>query len=1144
MTFDELVAKWKDSGGAERANKDSFLNDFCEALGVERPSPTTGDPDLDRFVYERDALISHENGKVTIGKMDLYKEGCFILEAKQGSESGSKKVGTATRGSARWNIEMRDAFGQALGYAKTLDDPPPFIITCDIGYCFDLYATFDGTWNYRPFPDALSSRIYLAGLEKHAERFRAIFEDPHSLDPSKQAAKVTREIATHVAHLARSLESAGQNPERVAQFLMRCLFTMFAEDIDLLPKETFIRALQRWIDDPDLFVPEVEMLWQTMNEGGALPMIGRILRFNGGLFADPTAIPLTKEQLILLGYAAASNWAEVEPAIFGTLLERALDPKERHRLGAHYTPRAYVERLVRPTIEEPLRAEWEIVQAEVRQIIAGAKSDDDRKAMIAARKPVNEFYDRLRNLRILDPACGSGNFLFVALDLLKRLENEILDLLHDLGDTAVFVTHGNPISPQQFLGIEVKPWAKEITELVLWIGYLQWQIRTRGWKTHVPEPVLSDYDNIELRDAVLEWDGRVAVVDENGTPKTRWDGETMKVHPVTRKEVPDESATVKVFEYVNPRRAAWPKADFVVGNPPFIGNKRMRSVLGDDYVEALRAAHSDVSETADYVMYWWNHAAHLLRRGEIRRFGLITTNSVTQVFNRKVLQAHMDAADPLSIVFAVPDHPWVDSVDGAAVRVAMTTAVAGRAEGRLVEVVEEREGDEDAVEVVITERIGPIHENLRVGADLGAAVSLQANEGLSFMGMTLVGKGFRVDADEARRFAPSAVLRAYVASRELMQVREHRFVIDFHGLDAADAAAKHPSLFQLLIDRVRPERQTNKRASYRERWWVFGEPRGNLRKGLTNLTRYIATPETSKHRVFVTLPVDVVPDHSLFVITSDDAYILGVLSSRPQTVWGTFAGSRMGLGNDLRWRNNTCFDPFPFPCAPEPLRERIRDLGESLDAHRKRQQELHPTLTITAMYNVIEKLRSGDPLTSKEKLVHEQGLVSVLKQIHDELDEAVFEAYGWPASLTDDEILERLVALNAERAAEEKTGLIRWLRPDFQAPQGERPVTQRQIGLAIARDEPTEQPAAKPAWPSALPEQLALLRSVMFGDVATAASKSLTKQFRGAKKKEIETALESLEALGILVSAGDGDERVWTALRPKTSRGPSRPLQG
>jgi hypothetical protein len=281
----------------------------------------------------------------------LYKHGCFILEAKQGSESDSKKIGSARRGTAAWNVAMTEAFGQALQYASTVEQPPPFLIVTDIGYCFDLYASFDGSRRYRKFPDALSSRINLEriGDEENLATLRAIFTDPHSLDPSKRTARMTRDIAGYLARLAKSLDDAGHAPELVAKFLMRCLFTMFAEDVELLPKGIFADALRnRWVDHPESFTGEVAELWRRMNEGGFLFGAGNIWKFNGGLFADPIALPLNRQQLLILRMAVEANWSDVEPAIFGTLLERALDPKERHRLGAHYTPRAYVERLVRP----------------------------------------------------------------------------------------------------------------------------------------------------------------------------------------------------------------------------------------------------------------------------------------------------------------------------------------------------------------------------------------------------------------------------------------------------------------------------------------------------------------------------------------------------------------------------------------------------------------------------------------------------------------------------------------------------------------------------------------------------------------------------------------------------------------------------
>jgi len=255
---------------------------------------------------------------------------------------------------------------------------------------------------------------------------------------------------------------------------------------------------------------------------------------------------------------------------------------------------------------------------------------------------------------------------------MKRLEGEVRDMLHSLGETqTVFERTGHSVDPHQFLGIEINPRAAAIAELVLWIGYLQWHFRTFGAKMPA-EPIIKPFHNIECRDAVLEYDRKEPVLDADCKPVTRWDGQTLKKHHVTGEDVPDESARTLVFRYVNPRRGEWPKADFVVGNPPYIGNKRMRPVLGDGYVESLRASHADVPGSADLVMYWWDCASKMLLKGEAKRFGFITTNSITQSFNRRILQTHLVGGG--RIAFAIADHPWVDSVDGAAVRVAMTVA--------------------------------------------------------------------------------------------------------------------------------------------------------------------------------------------------------------------------------------------------------------------------------------------------------------------------------------------------------------------------------------------------------------------------------------------------------------------------------------
>ncbi|HMM36075.1 MAG TPA: class I SAM-dependent DNA methyltransferase, partial [Thermoanaerobaculia bacterium] len=850
---------------------------------------------------------------------------------------------------------MSDALGQAKRYVETLDAPPPFLLVVDIGHCVDLFASFDGSRVYHPFPNALANRTFFADLEGLLPTLHAVWEEPLSLDPLRRTTAVTREVAAHLAGLSKELGEAGPSPEAGAAFLMRAIFTMFAEDVGLLPNRLFTRTLyERWIPHPETFAPDVQALWLTMNRGGPFGFEGDLLRFNGGLFAAPQALTLTRRQLEMLHEAARCDWKNVEPSIFGTLLERALDPKERHALGAHFTPRAYVERLVRATVEEPLRAEWDVVRTLVRTLV-----EEGTEAKIAeAEKAVRAFHERLCATRVLDPACGTGNFLYVTLDLFKRLEAEVVRLPRDLrpetGATGFLDLHGVSVTPRQLLGIEVKRWAKEIAELVLWIGWLQWHFRTHG-DTAPDEPVLRDYGNIECRDAVLAWDRVEPETDPvTGKPVTRWDGETTKPSPVTGEPIPDETARVVVERYVNPRKAEWREAEFVVGNPPFVGNWRMRAALGDGYVEALRNAHFDVPETADLVMYWWNRAATLVRARKLYRFGLITTNSITMPLNRQVLRKHLDGTEALHLAFAIPDHPWVDSNDGAAVRVAMTVGEAGEGPGSLATVVREVPTPTGESDAELRGVSGVIHEDLRIGANVAGAQALLSNRDLSSPGVKLHGAGFIVSHDDAQVLGIGRVpgltryLRPYRNGKDITGRPRMVLVLDLYGLSEGEVEATFPEVYQWLADRVKPEREQNSRPTYRENWWVFGEPRAKFRPALHNLPRYVATVETAKHRPFVFIDAEVVADNKLICIATSDAFALGVLSSSVHACWSDAAG---GLLEDRPvYIKTRCFDPFPFPAADEVQSARIRSLGEALDAHRKRQQALHPSLTITEMY--------------------------------------------------------------------------------------------------------------------------------------------------------------------------------------------------
>ncbi|MFN8767996.1 MAG: class I SAM-dependent DNA methyltransferase [Lysobacteraceae bacterium] len=1156
MDANTFITKWQGVTASELSASQSFLLDLCELLGVDKPHPT---PEQD-YLFERPITFAHGDGSSSAGRIDLYRRGHFVLESKK------LKAGTQTK---TFDEAMLRARSQAEGYARALpasEGRPPFLIVVDVGQRIELYAEFSRSGGtYTPFPDPRSHRITLDDLRRPEiiDRLTRLWTDPLSLDPSREAARVTREIAARLADLAKSLERAGHPAEAVAQFLMRCLFTMFAEDVRLLPADAFRELLTRHAAQPEVAMRMLAQLWRDMDSGGFSAVLANdVLRFNGKLFKQPDTLPLDAAQIALLIEAAKADWRHVEPAIFGTLLERALNPTERHKLGAHYTPRAYVERLVLPTVIEPLREEWRDAQAAALTLA----SESDAKGAIAE---LLKYHHRLCSARVLDPACGSGNFLYVTLEHLKRLEGEVLNALDELGHRQTGLAlggeradaaAGETVDPHNLLGIEINPRAAAIAEVVLWIGYLQWHFRTRG-DVSPPTPVIRDFRNIENRDAVLAYDRVEFVTDERGVPVTRWDGKTLKPSPVTGEPIPDDSARVPVERYVNPRKAEWPEADFIVGNPPFIGKLKMREALGDGYVDALRQTWKEVPDSADFVMHWWHQCAESLREGVINGFGLITTKSISQFFNRCVMDAHVGLKDSkIRLSYAIPNHPWVDGSGDAAVRIAMTACRRGRGKGRLLEVIGEKPIANGEYEVELSEHEGIIHTNLRIGADLSAALPLKSNSGLSNVGVIPHGEGFIVRQEQSSRLE-NDLLKVYRNGKDVTGGSNRgALVIDTFGLTEPELRERFPATYQWLVDRVKPERDQNPRDSRRLNWWLFGENHPRMRRSISGLDRYIATVLTSKRRTFLFIEGKVLPDQALVVIGTSDAAHLAVLSSSIHAVWALVAGGRLGVGDDPRYNKKRCFDPYPFPDLRrnDPLQSRIRDLGEQLDAHRKRQQAAHPGLTLTGMYNVLETLRSGEPLSPKERVIHEQGLVSVLRQIHDELDAAVLDAYGWADLLPalrvahgnesladgqtredakrafDEAVLERLVALNAERAAAEARGEVLWLRPEFQNPAAQREPAQAEIDTAhdddAADDAPAVAagPALKPApWPKepvaqvrAVAEVLAASRTPMTVDDIAARFSS-----RGPWKKRLPALLEMLVAVGRVERSADAGWR-------------------
>ncbi|MCX6907120.1 MAG: class I SAM-dependent DNA methyltransferase, partial [Verrucomicrobia bacterium] len=494
--------------------------------------------------------------------------------------------------------------------------------------------------------------------------------------------------------------------------------------------------------------------------------------------------------------------------------------------------------------------------------------------------------------------------------------------------------------------------------------YLQWHFRTRG-QTLPAEPVMKKFRNIECRDAVLAYDGEPQPVrDEAGNVVTVWDRRSMKKDAVTGRDVPDETKRVPLLTYANPRPATWPETDFIVGNPPFLGKGKLREAVGDGYAETLRETYPAVPESADFVLYWWHKAAELVRFGKVKRFGLITTNSLRQTFARRVVETQLSAKPPLSLLFAIADHPWVDTAEGAAVRIAMTVGTAGKLPGELLDVIDEQPLEDGSARVSFASKRGSINGDITVGANVADAVPLKANEGMTSMGVMLAGRGFVIETTEAESLGAGkdrsldSVLRPISNGKDLLDEPRHMFVIDFTGLSSGEARQQFPSLFQILLTRVKPERDQNRDQQFRDKWWLFGRWRPEVRAMTAGLSRYIATVETAKHRLFQFLSSRILPEHRLIAFGTDDGFHLGVLSSRIHVVFTLAAGGT--LEDRPVYNKSRCFDPFPFPTCEEAAKERIRRVAEELDAHRKRVQAQHPGLTLTGMYNVLEKLRAAE----------------------------------------------------------------------------------------------------------------------------------------------------------------------------------------
>lgn len=883
----------------------------CAACwGTRRlPRPTTGE----WYCFERGA------GKLGGGDgfADVWRKGYFGWEYK-----GRKA-----------NLEA--AYKQLLQYRESLDNPP-LLVVCDTDI-IEIHTNFTNT----------AKTVYtitLDTLDQHLQKLHDLFSNPEALKPGASLEKATEEAARSIGDLAQHLRDRGVDAHEAAHFLMKLIFCLFAEDVGLLPRNLMSKLLDSTHDRPEDFDLSVRQLFAAMRSGGVVAF-ERIEYFNGGLFDDDATIALRPEELKQLARIARLDWSQVEPAVFGTLFERSLDPRKRAQLGAHYTSRADIEDIIQPVLMDPLRAEWLAVKQEGEGL--AAKPDAlkaDSKTNKALNKLVRDFMHRLTQVRVLDPACGSGNFLYVALTALKGLEKEVIQTASAWGAQQPFPD----VDPAQLFGLEIDPYAAELAQLTVWIGYLQW-MHDNGYRKD-ERPILKPLHNIIRQDAILS-------VDEQG----------------------------QVSE------PQWPEADVIVGNPPFLGGKKLRTELGDEYVERMFQLYEGrVPHEADLCCYWFHKASTEIAQTNAGRVGLLATNSIRQGSNREVLDQIAKAG---AIFAAWSDKEWI--LDGAQVRVSIVGFDDGSQQER-------------TLDGHVVTRINP---DLTSGADFTLAQRLRANSAVSFMGDTK-GGAFDIHAGLAQQMlsAPNPLARSnadvvkrWVNGLDITRGSRDMWIIDF-GVDMPEReAALYEMPYEYVRQHVMPVRAGNRREAYRRRWWIHVEPRPAMRTALVSLSRYLATPILGRHRPFVWLPCEVLPDHQLIAFARDDDYFFGILHSSAHGKWIPAVSSWMGVGNDPRYTPSTCFETFPFPQATEAQREAVAEAARVLHETRQSALDADPKLTLTGLYN-------------KKP--------TWLQHLHADLDAAVLAAYGWPTDISDEELLERLLALNLERAEREKQGVL------------------------------------------------------------------------------------------------------------------------
>ena len=911
ITPAQFAAKWTAAAafGERQAAQEMFL-DLC-AL-VAHPTPAAyANPNA--FTFEK---------PVPGGFADAYLENHFGWEFK-----------------AR-DADLDDALNQLLRCQVHLKTPPLLIVSS--------FRTIRIRTNF-PGMETVLHQIPIARLHEpaHLELLQNAFFNPNALRPDRSVAQVTEETAALFHHIVTDLEqTAGEQTaadrERLARHLNRIVFCLYAQDAGLLPAGLFSDLLRQNIRRPELANRAIANLFQQMAHGGIFGA-NEIPHFNGDLFRNAEPVALSPSALQRLAEAAGKNWRNIEPSIFGALFERALDAAKRTYLGAHYTSAADIMLVVDPVVMAPLRREWQAARQNIDALLDDANADDAAANAANARAALDTFRRRLASVTVLDPACGSGNFLYIALRELLDLEKQVIDYAAARG------WHGlTPlVQPNQMLGIELEHYAAELARTALWIGYIQWH-RSSGFP-YAHDPILTPLDTIRQTDAILD-----------------------------------------LTDAANPTMPEWPPAEFIIGNPPFLGRRSWNANLTGEYIRAVdRVYRGSMAKSSDLCCYWFELARRQIAAGQTRRAGLLATQNIRATFSRGVLERINNSG---GIFMAYPDRQWL--LDGANVNV----AIIGFDDGS------------ETDKTIDDQPVQRINANLTAGADVTAAQRLAANAGIAFRGPGTA--PFDIDRDLAaqmlsdvgnpNRRPNSDVIMPVRNGQDLSSRPRGYYTINF-GSITLDEAAQYAAPFEYAKQAV-----VSAGGDLTGNYWQYRQSAQSMMAALSGLPRFIGHSVTAKHLTFVWVEAGTICNSATNVFARDDDYFFGILHSRIHQVWARALGTQ--LADRPRYTPTTCFETFPFPQPTDQQRAAIAAAAHELN--RRRENWLNPPAAAGA-----------PPLPPADLRRHTLTNLynrppTWLTNAHAALDTAVAAAYVWPANLEDADILRRLLALNLAQVKE------------------------------------------------------------------------------------------------------------------------------